>query len=169
MRDSAEEGHRAGPAPAEVAAAFARVATNVAVITTAEGGRPHGCTGNVWAESPAPPLVLVTLERTGETYRRVRSAGRFAVNLLGSHQRELAERFAQRHRDRFAGVEHRSGPHELPLLDGALSGIECDLDATHPFGAYEILVGRTVSVSETGSGPPLVFVDGAFMTTQTLP
>lgn len=142
--------------------AFSRVATNVAVVTTAGPGWVHGCTANVWAESADPPVLLVTLKRPSATYRKVRNAGAFAVNLLAEGQSALARRFSGPEVDRFGGTEYYKGVTGSPLLTSCLAHFDCRVLARHPFGAYEIVVGSVEFADVTGDLAPLVFVDGAF-------
>jgi len=144
------------------AAAFARIATNVAVITVRDDAGAHGSTANVWAEPCAPPLLLMTLRRDGETLRRIGNAERFAVNLLAAEQEALALAFASSDRDRLATVDHHAGRLDQPLLDDALSAFECGLRDRFPFGDYEIVVGEARG-SELGTETePLLHYDGAF-------
>jgi flavin reductase (DIM6/NTAB) family NADH-FMN oxidoreductase RutF len=144
------------------AAAFARIATNVAVITVRDGAGAHGSTANVWAEPCAPPLLLMTLRRGGETLRRIRSAERFAVNLLAAGQEEVAVAFASSARDRLAAVDHHAGRLDQPLLDDALSAFECTLRDRFPFGDYEIVVGETAGSEVGADRQPLLHYAGAF-------
>jgi 3-hydroxy-9,10-secoandrosta-1,3,5(10)-triene-9,17-dione monooxygenase reductase component len=128
-----------------------RLAIGAAVLTTLDGTTPHGSTGMAWAEGD-DPLLLTTLRRDGTTRRLVAETGIFAVSALGAEHAELAWQFARR-RDRFGGVRVRTGPvHGLPLLADALAGFECTVEAVHPFGEHEIVVGRIVSCFAAGSG-----------------
>lgn len=142
--------------------AFSLIATNVAVITVAGAAGLHGCTANAWAEAAQPPLLLVTLRRTSTTRARIGAAGRFGVNLLAEDQGELARTFAGPG-DRFAGLDHRLGP-ELgqPLLPRSLAAFECELQAEHGFGAYDILIGLVRSVAKRAGTDPLLFFDDDF-------
>jgi len=145
-----------------ISTAFRRVATNVAVVTTAGPGWVHGCTANVWAESADPPVLLVTLKRTSTTYQQVRNAGAFAVNLLAEGQSALARRFAGPEADRFGGTEYYNGVTGSPLLTSCLAHFDCRVLSGHPFGAYEIVVGSVEFADVTSDLAPLVFVDGEF-------
>jgi flavin reductase (DIM6/NTAB) family NADH-FMN oxidoreductase RutF len=107
-------------------------------------------------------VLLVTLRRTGETLRRIGSSTRFAVNLLGAGQEDLARRFAARDTDRFAGVAHEPGQLGQPVLSDALVCFECELEGLHAFGAYDIVVGSVGAVRAQPGGTPLIFVDGGF-------
>jgi len=143
-------------------AAFALVATNVAVITVADEDGLHGCTANAWAEAADPPVLLITLKRTSTTRKRIVDIGRFAVNLLAEDQGEIARTFAGPG-DRFAGIAHGPGPERgLPLLPQSLASFECDLEAEYEFGSYDILTGIVRSVATRGAARPLLYFDGGF-------
>ena len=61
--------------------------TGVTVVTTLEGERPRGITVNALSSvSLDPPLVMVALDRRRYITPIVRSAGRFAVNVLAEGQ-----------------------------------------------------------------------------------
>ncbi len=141
--------------------AFALLATNVAVITVADGHGLHGCTANAWAEACEPPLLLITLRRGGTTHERVGAAGRFAVNLLADDQGDLARAFAGKG-DRFAGVAHRLGELGHPLLTQSVASLECELQARHEFGAYDIFTGIVHSASLRPDADPLLYFNREF-------
>ena len=141
---------------------FSLIATNVAVITVADGDGVHGCTANAWAEAAEPPQLLITLRRTSATRSRIGAAGRFAVNLLAEDQGELARTFAGPG-DRFDGVARRPGPSlAQPVLPQSLASFECELLAEHDFGAYDILVGLVRSAETRPEAQPLLFFQRGF-------
>jgi flavin reductase (DIM6/NTAB) family NADH-FMN oxidoreductase RutF len=144
-------------------AALGLLATNVAVVTTADGGLPHGVTANAWGESADPALVLVTLTVGAQTLPIVRRSGRFAVNILSADQEGLARAFA-RHEDRpgsrFDGVDFRM-VDGCPVLEGCLAGLVCRVEGGAPFGSQEIVVGR-IETAEIREAEPLLFFDRRF-------
>jgi flavin reductase (DIM6/NTAB) family NADH-FMN oxidoreductase RutF len=149
------------PASREASAAFARIATNVSVITVNNEGEPHGCTANVWAEAPDPPLVLITLRRTSTTLARILAEGRFAVNVLDVSQEGIARQFASRG-DRFAGIAFDLGEHRQPLIRDSLVSMECAVAGRFEFGAYDIVTGSVTSFHPRDAASPLMFYAGRF-------
>ena len=152
-----------------IRAGFGRLATGVAVITTLDDGRPHGCTGMAWAEHAAPPLLLTTLRAGGRTRELVGAERRFGVNVLSEEQRAYTARFAAREAEpgaRFAGVPFSPGPAlGVPLLDGCVASFECEVTGIHPFGGHDIVVGRVAwavpaDKGAAGEGRPLLHYDG---------
>jgi 3-hydroxy-9,10-secoandrosta-1,3,5(10)-triene-9,17-dione monooxygenase reductase component len=141
-----------------------RFPTGVTVVTASGTGGPAGLTTNAFTSlSLDPPLVLVCFERGSRTLPVVRETGRFAVNVLRAGQEELARVFASKRvpAEKFAAVTH-TVDHGVPVLDGALAWLVCDLQALHPGGDHEIGVGAVSALGHDPDGEPLVFVDGAY-------
>ena len=140
-----------------------RFATGVTILTTRDPrGRPAGMTASSLASvSLEPPLVSVCVDHTAELHDVITAAPEFVVNVLESHQEELARRFADRHDDRFDGVGYHAGPEGQVLLDGALAHIACERFAQYPGGDHTIIVGRVVG-GDTHEGHPLLYYRGGY-------
>jgi len=168
--------HRRAAAPT-VAAEIAKVgrlmrdvmghfATGVTVVTArGVGGAPVGTTANaISSVSLDPPLLLACLARSSETLEAVRSEGRFGVNVLASEQRHHSDRFARKG-DAVGAHEVEFTDHDLgvPTLPGALATIACEVEAIHPAGDHEIVVGlaRHLEHREPGA-KPLLFYRGTY-------
>jgi flavin reductase (DIM6/NTAB) family NADH-FMN oxidoreductase RutF/DNA-binding SARP family transcriptional activator len=131
--------------------AFGRFATGVAFVTTEVGGTPLGLIVSSFAAvSLDPPLVSFCASRDSLTWRRMRTAKRFVINLLAADHGEFARRVAAPGADRFAE----------PLHD-PLAVIECELEAEYPGGDHTIVVGRVRDV-RVRHGEPLVYFAGGF-------
>lgn len=147
-----------------IRAGFGKIAVAVAIITTSDNGRPHGCTGMAWAEHPAPPLLLTTLRTGGRTRELVAAARRFAVNVLSEEQQAYAGKFAARSSDpgdRFSGVPVSPGPaFGLPVLDGCVASFECEVTDIYPFGGHDIVVGSVAWASAADEGRPAIHYAG---------
>lgn len=155
---------------------FGRLAVAVAIITTLDGDRPHGCTGMAWAEHPDPPLLLTTLRREGSTLNLVRGTGRFGVSVLSEDQAPYVRQFAAAPHaahgpdgpaGRFDQVAWSAGPSlRVPLLDGCAASFECEVEAAYPFGGHEIVVGRVAAANVAGGGRALVHYDARLWSLQ---
>lgn len=144
-------------------AAIGRFATGVTVITVSGTDGPAGLTTNaVTSLSLQPPLLLVCLDNASRTLPVVLATRRFAVNILAEGQEELAVGFASKRvaREKFESVAH-SVAHGVPVLDGALAWLACDLTATHPGGDHTIAIGSVTHASAL-DGEPLLFHAGAY-------
>jgi 3-hydroxy-9,10-secoandrosta-1,3,5(10)-triene-9,17-dione monooxygenase reductase component len=138
--------------------------TGVAVVTAAGPGGPAGLTTHAFSSlSLEPPLVLVCFDEGSRTLGVVRETRRFAVNVLRTGQEDLARLFAGKvpHPEKFAAVTHTED-HGVPVLDGALAWLVCDLHALHPGGDHAIGVGAVTALGRDPEGEPLVFFGGAY-------
>ncbi len=137
--------------------------TGVTVITL---GRNDGFRLGVTASSfntvsMDPPLILWSLALRAPSLVHFREHDLFAVNVLGSDQRDIALQFARPSDDKFAGIAMETGTTGLPLIAGALAHIECRVAARYPGGDHEIMLGEVVALGR-GDAAPLVFQRGSF-------
>ena len=143
--------------------ALGRFATGVAFVTAAPDGEPAGLIVNSFTSvSLEPPLVSFCPSRSSLTWARMRTAGRFGVNVLGWQQEQFAIRATPAGADRFAGLDWALGRLGVPLLTDALASLECEIVAEHPAGDHWIVVGRVDELRISSSGDPLIFFAGAF-------
>ncbi len=145
--------------------AMGQFATGVTVITTRDrSGRPFGSTANaVTSVSLRPPLVLACLRQESETLAALLQRRRFAINVLHSSQAELSDRFANRASpDTWDSVAHRSA-EGIPLLDGAIATLECELHDVADGGDHAVVVGHVVALEHAESdADPLLFYGGSY-------
>jgi 3-hydroxy-9,10-secoandrosta-1,3,5(10)-triene-9,17-dione monooxygenase reductase component len=138
-------------------------ATGVAVVTVDTPHGPQGMTANAVASlSLDPVLVLVCFDNDARTLPEVQRARRFGVNVLSAGQEELARRFASKEDTKFAAVPH--DVHDgIPVLDGALAWVGCDLDRLVPGGDHTIGIGA-VHAAELGPEglEPLLWYRGGY-------
>jgi flavin reductase (DIM6/NTAB) family NADH-FMN oxidoreductase RutF len=151
------------PDVASFRALMARFATGVAVITSYGDNGPAGMTANAFASlSLDPLLVMIGFELQSRTLVAVRQSSTFAVNVLASDQEQVSRIFAgkQPEPEKFAGCAYaeRSG---VPVIDGTLAWLRCDLEAIYPGGDHVIVVGNVVEMGGT-CGEPLLFYGGHY-------
>ncbi|WP_158882872.1 3-hydroxy-9,10-secoandrosta-1,3,5(10)-triene-9,17-dione monooxygenase reductase subunit [Amycolatopsis anabasis] len=143
--------------------------TGVAVVTGCDGDRPVGFACQSFAAlSLEPPLVLFCPARTSRTWPVLERAGRFAVNVLAGSQREVSAVFGARGADKFAEVDWSPAPSGAPLLDGALTWIDCALETVHEAGDHYVVVGRVTALGGTSDERPLLFHRGRYTVTESL-
>ncbi len=147
--------------------ALSRFATGVTVVGTEHlGGGVCGLTANAFSSvSLDPPLVLVCVDRSANTYGCLVANGFFAVSFLAADQHHVSGRFAQRRDDKFDLVRFRLGVTGAPIVEAAVGHVECTVEAEHPGGDHGIVVGRVVAAEATDGSEPLVFYGGAYTTT----
>ena len=152
------------------AAGFRRVlghfCTGVTVITTANGGQPAGFACQAFAAlSLAPPLVLFCPSRSSATWPAIERAGHFCANVLADGQQELARRFGTSGDDKFTGVRWSPSPSGAPVLAGALTWVECSVEAVHEAGDHYLVMGRVTGLGACRPGRPLLFYRGRYAAT----
>jgi 3-hydroxy-9,10-secoandrosta-1,3,5(10)-triene-9,17-dione monooxygenase reductase component len=142
--------------------AIGHFATGVCVVTC-DG--PAGLTTNaVTSLSLDPLLLLVCFDNDSRTLPAVRKSKRFAVNVLAADQAQLARVFASKrmHAEKFEAVTHAI-ENGVPVLDGALAWIACDLQELLPGGDHTIGIGAvTHAWADPEPREPLVFFRGAY-------
>ena len=137
--------------------------TGVTVVTALDGERPFGITVNALSSvSLDPPLVMVALDRRRFLTPIVRSAGRYAVNILSEDQQALSDCFAgapvEPGREAFCGAAWHAGETGLPLLDGAIATLECTVVETFSAGDHDLFVGRVDALASDEQQPqPLLY------------
>ncbi len=141
--------------------ALSRFATGVTVVTTRDSnGTPVGVTANSFnSVSLNPPMVLWSLAKTSKSMAAFSEADRFAIHILGSHQRDLSDRFASRGADKFAGMEVPTD--SLPLLDEFAARFICRTAHQYDGGDHKIFVGEVLEI-DVRDADPLLFLAGKY-------
>ena len=83
------------------------------------------------------------------------------MHILAADQEELANRFATRGTDKFAGLTVDRGAGDVPLLHGAAARLQCRTSFKYEGGDHIIFVGEVLDVDHTEHAP-LVFHAGAY-------
>jgi flavin reductase (DIM6/NTAB) family NADH-FMN oxidoreductase RutF len=141
-------------------------ASGVTIVTTTGPDGPAGMTTNaVTSLSLDPLLLLVCFEQHSRTLAAVRDSKRFAVNILRAEDHELARVFASKRvaREKFESVTHVES-HGVPVLDGALAWIACELRELRPGGDHAIGIGEVIGMGAGELGDPLVYYRGGYRT-----
>jgi 3-hydroxy-9,10-secoandrosta-1,3,5(10)-triene-9,17-dione monooxygenase reductase component len=154
------------------AAAFRRAlghfCTGVTVVAALDAdGEPVGFACQSFAAlSLEPPLVLFCPGKASRTWPVIEQAGSFCVNVLSHEQRDVSMVFGRAGSDKFAAVDWFPAPSGAPVLVGALSWIDCSVDAVFDGGDHHIVVGRVGALGEPVNGRPLIFYRGSYAATE---
>lgn len=154
----------------EFRAALGMFATGVTIVTarTAEG-QLIGLTANSFnSVSLAPPLVLWSLARAAASLAVFSAGSHYAINVLASDQKTLAERFAAKGADRWAGVPFDEGAGGAPLLHGAAAAFECFNRSRYEEGDHVIFIGEVERCVHRTGASPLLFHGGRYYTEHPL-
>ena len=147
-------------------AAMGAAATGVTVITTEGMAGRFGLTVSaVSSVSAEPPMLLACVNRKSPAVAAMDKNGRFAVNVLGFNNKDVAEVFAGRPQsgkpydfDRHAWEEGSMGQ---PLLTDATASFECEIECSQDAGSHRIFIGRVVN-ARRNTAEPLVYCNRAF-------
>ncbi|MEP4484720.1 MAG: flavin reductase family protein [Halioglobus sp.] len=150
--------------PLELRGVLGQFATGVCLITLlTDDGRELALTVNSFASvSLAPPLVLWSLQEDSEVYTTYCEAKHYAINVLSADQQALSSYYAGKDQHEIQPGHARQGEHGVPLINGAVAVLECELEATHVGGDHLIIVGRVQSMHNETDNNPLVFHGGQY-------
>ncbi len=97
-----------------------------------------------------PPLIMTALKADGFLYSLARSAGKFAVSILGTGQKDMAAAFfkgGQLEDGKLNGYPVEPGPNtQAPLLLDAPAWFEVEITDVVERGDHAVVVGRVVEV-----------------------
>jgi flavin reductase (DIM6/NTAB) family NADH-FMN oxidoreductase RutF len=138
--------------------------TGVAVVTAiADDGDPVGMiVGTFSSVSMDPPLIAFYPMSTSRSFAQVRTAKAFCVNVLASDQEPFCRKFATAGENKFDGVDWKPAPLGSPILDGAVSWIECTFEDVREAGDHFIVLGRVEDLAVERSTLPLLFFQGGY-------
>jgi flavin reductase (DIM6/NTAB) family NADH-FMN oxidoreductase RutF len=127
-------------------------------VLTADDGEGNLAASTVnWVTQSAfaSPLVVVGIKADSGTYKAVKAARNFALNMLGKEQKALAFTFfrpADVSDGKLSGQPFRKGTTGAPVLIEAPGAIECRVTAIVEQGDHHIVVGEVI---EAHLGKPL--------------
>ncbi|MBR0798339.1 flavin reductase family protein [Bradyrhizobium jicamae] len=140
----------------------------VAVITAGRGREISGMTvTSVSSLSVDPPSLIVSINRAASSYQLIKRRGMFGVNILTADQLDIAERFTGKGglkgAERFAGAEWTTRASGVPLLVGALSAIDCEVEETIERHSHAIVIGRVLDVVASRRTAALAYWHGEYV------
>jgi flavin reductase (DIM6/NTAB) family NADH-FMN oxidoreductase RutF len=129
----------------------------------ADGDRMGVTVSSLVSLSLDPPLIGVSVGKQASCYELLRTAGRFAVTLLGAEQEEVARRFSAGYPPlvHWQGVETREGG-VAPLIEGALGWIEAHTRVEHDVGDHTLFVADVLSVERGPAERALVYRESTY-------
>jgi len=157
-----------GVDPAAFRLAAGRIPTGILVVSTTLAGVPHSMTVSAFTSvSLDPVLVLFCAEKIARFHDAVLAAGTWAVSVLDEDSEKISRWLATRGRPldgQLDGVAYHPGPMTgAPILDSALSALECRTTAVHDGGDHSIIVGEVIGVTPPRSaGRPLLYYAGRY-------
>nr|WP_176592790.1 flavin reductase family protein [Sphingobium sp. EM0848] len=139
--------------------------TGVSDVTATddEGRRRAMVVGSLTSISLSPPLIGFFPDKMSTSWPPIGRAGRFCVNILGTHQLDLCDRFAVRAEDKFAGLVHGFSPSGQPLLDEVVAWMDCAIDRVIEIGDHWLVVGAVEAMGRSGDRDALLFHRGSYV------
>ncbi len=119
-------------------------------VLTADDGKGNIAAATVnWVTQTAfaPPLVVVGVKTDSGAYQVVKTAQKFALNMLGKDQKGLAFTFfkpANVADGKLSGQTYRKGMTGAPLLVDAPGAVECRVTSIVEQGDHHIVVGEVI-------------------------
>ena len=126
-------------------------------VMTAKDGDGNVGAGTVnWVTQTSfdPPLVAIGVKIDSGLYAIVKSAGSFALNMLGKGQQGVAFGFfkpAEVDGDTISGEPVTAGSTGSPLLRNAPAALECKIVKIVEQGDHHIVVGEVVDVHQSNA------------------
>ena len=134
-------------------------------VTAVNNGKPIGrAIGSFTSVSREPPLVAFLPGKESGSWKEIREAGSFCVNVMGQDQMEVCGVMASRAEDKFADVEWSPAGSGSPIISGSIAYIDCDIEMIHDGGDHDIVIGRVLKLEVMDSKSPLVFFQGNYGT-----
>lgn len=150
--------------PASLRRALGHYPTGVCLVTAmGEDGRPVGMiVGSFTSASLDPPLVAFFPSRHSTRWQRIAAAGQFCINILAGDQEAVCRHFAGPAATRFDDAAYRLSDSCLPVLDGIVAWIECELHEVFEAGDHFIVLGRIRLLDIERPEQPLLFFRGGY-------
>jgi flavin reductase (DIM6/NTAB) family NADH-FMN oxidoreductase RutF len=139
--------------------ALGRFATGVTVVSMDTDEGPRGITVSAFLSlSLRPPLIGVSIDMGAGAHGTLMHAERFGVSILAEEQRPLSDRFAGRPLEVEPSWDRLGG---VPVLSGALVGLDCLIVDRHGTGDHTLFVGR-IEHAAVHDGTPLLYHRGGY-------
>ncbi|MCA1495631.1 MULTISPECIES: flavin reductase family protein [unclassified Bradyrhizobium] len=153
---------------ADFRGAMRHLTGGVSIITAGRGKDISGMTvTSVTSLSVEPPTLLVSINRDASSFPLIRRHGAFGVNILNADQLDIAERFAGKGglkgADRFVGSQWVTAVSGVPLLAGALSAFDCEVEEIVERHSHGIVIGRVRDIRSSTRNAALAYWHGQYV------
>ena len=153
---------------ADFRGAMRHLTGGVSVITAGRGKDITGMTvTSVTSLSVDPPTLLVSINRDASSFPLIRRYAAFGVSILAADQLDVAERFAGKGglkgADRFAGSQWVTAASGVPLLVGALSAVDCEVEDIVERHSHGIVIGRIRGIRNSPRNAALAYWHGQYV------
>ncbi len=120
--------------------------------------------GTFTSVSLDPPLVAFLADRSSSTWPKIEAIGHFCVNVLAEHQLNVCEAITSKAGNKFDTIPYRLSKSGLPIIEGVVAWIDCQLHAVHEAGDHYIVIGTVLALDVERPDLPLIFLRGQYST-----
>ncbi|MET3926105.1 flavin reductase family protein [Devosia sp. 2618] len=145
---------------AEFRAAMSAMASTVSVVTARRGDERIGRTvTSMLSLSMNPPTILISIDIMSRLADLIAKTGGFSFAVLADDQSPVADAFAGRVEapERFNTGSWAEWPSGHPMLQGAVTTLDCDVIGSIETGTHVLFAGAIIEVETTTSRTPLVW------------
>ncbi len=143
--------------------AFGCFPTGVTAICAVIDGKPAGMAASSFTSvSLDPALVLVCIQNSSATWKKLRTAPRIGVSVLGEDHDRACAQLAAKSGDRFERLEWFTTEGGAVLLEGAAVSLDCSVVEEIVAGDHQLVLLRIESLKFQPRVNPLVFHSSRF-------
>ena len=143
--------------------AFGCFPSGVTAICAMIDGEPTGMAASSFVSvSLDPPLVLVCIQNSSATWRKLKNAPRIGVSVLGEEHDRACSQLAAKSGDRFESLEWSTTEGGAVLLQGAAVSLECSVVEEIAAGDHQLVLLRIEALDFQPTVNPLVFHGSRF-------
>ena len=136
---------------------MASLASGVAVVTARRpDGSPCGLAAtSVSSYSAAPPSLLLSISHRSRCHAALSGSDHFGVHILRADEIDVAQVFAGKGDDKFAGLPWHWDDN-VPELEGTIAYLRCRRATTFEHYDHTVLIGD-LERGRIGDGEPLLY------------
>jgi flavin reductase (DIM6/NTAB) family NADH-FMN oxidoreductase RutF len=143
--------------------AFACFPSGVMALCGLVDGQPVGMAASSFTSvSLEPPLCLVCVANSSNTWQQLREVERLGVSVMNSGHDYACRQLSTREGDRFAGVAWTATPDGAVVLFGAPAWLDCTIEREVPAGDHLVVLLRIHALEANPDVAPLVFHRSSF-------
>jgi flavin reductase (DIM6/NTAB) family NADH-FMN oxidoreductase RutF len=147
--------------------ALGHFTTGITVVTVERApGAVRGMTANSFTSvSLDPMLILICVEKRAAILPMLEKKKRFGVSVLKEGHEAISEYFAKgtqtSEAEQRLSIHYRWTPSGIPVLEGTLLQLSCEVVASYLTGDHTVFVGEVVE-AEIHEGKPLLYFGGEY-------
>ena len=144
-------------------AAYGCFPSGVTALCALVEGKPVGMAASSFSSvSLEPPLVSICLQSISATWRKLQTAGRLGVSVLGEAHAIACRQLASKAEDRFAGIGWNASAEGAVFIEGSSAWLECSIFESFCAGDHEIVLLRVEGFETKPEISPLIFHGSRF-------